>query len=67
MLFDEMFSINWSKWKSLDAIHTLINHRSYLDKISPNLTEFNEFNIINYNYTYGVMVREILAKMGRLD
>ena len=47
-------------WRtSLEAIHLLINHRHYLDAKSP-IKEFDENNILNYNYTFGEMCREIL-------
>jgi hypothetical protein len=59
MLVHNLFKTYWADWKSLDSIHLLINHRSYLDEKSP-IKDFDEFNIKNYNYTYGYMVREIL-------
>ena len=63
MLFNELFlEYNWKKWKTLDSIHLLINHRSYLDKESP-IKEFNETNIWTYNRTYGIMARKILRRV----
>ena len=61
MLVHNLYKTYWPEWKSLDSIHLLINHRSYLDKDSP-IKTFNEINIINYKFTYGYMVRDILNK-----
>jgi hypothetical protein len=50
-------------WRiSLEAVHTLINHRSYKDKNST-IKEFDEFNVLSYKHTFGEMCREILRKM----
>ncbi len=62
MLIHKLYKTYWLEWKEFDTVHLLINHRSYLDKNSP-IRHFDEFNIQNYNYTYGYMVREILDKM----
>jgi len=60
MLIGQLFKTkNWSEWKQMDTIHLLINHRSYLDKDS-SIKEFNEINIINYEYTFGEIARHIL-------
>lgn len=62
MLVGQLFhEKNWSKWKDLETVHLLINHRVYLDKDSP-IKEFNETNIWTYDRTYGIMVRSILRK-----
>lgn len=66
-LFSQLYGMQWKEWRNYDSIHLLINHRSYLDSVSPNITEFNEVNILNYNYTYGEMVREILGKIKRIN
>ena len=51
------------QWRiSLEAVHTLVNHRSYKDTNST-IKEFDEFNILNYNHTFGEMCREILLKI----
>ena len=51
---------NWRT--SLETVHTLVNHRDYLDKNS-SIQEFDEFNILNYNKTFGEMCRDILLKI----
>lgn len=62
MLFSELYEEhNWKQWRTLDSIHLLINHRSYLDANST-IKEFNETNIWTYNRTYGIMVRSILRR-----
>ena len=62
MLVPELYKTkNWSKWKQMDSIHLLINHRSYLDKES-NIKEFNEINIQNYQFTFGEIAKDILTK-----
>jgi hypothetical protein len=61
MLINNLYKANWPESKTLDTIHLLINHRSYLDKESP-IKEFNEINIKTYKYTYGEMVRDILNR-----
>ena len=48
--------------KKLEAVHLLINHRSYLDEESP-IKEFDEFNVLNYSFTFGEMSREIIEKI----
>ena len=62
MLIHNLFKIYWPEYKSLDAIHLLINHRSYLDK-ELLIKEFNEENIKTYNFTYGEMCRNVLDRM----
>ena len=62
MLINNLFKTYWAEYKSLDSIHLLINHRSYLDKESP-IKEFNEENIKTYNFTYGEMCRNVLDRM----
>ena len=61
--FDQLFTMYWSRWKSIYCVHLLINHRSYLDADSP-IKEFNETNILTYKYTYGYMVRDIMVRAG---
>lgn len=61
-LINELFLTRWPSYKSLDSMHLLINHRSYLDEKSP-IKEFDHENIKTYNYTYGFMCREILDRM----
>lgn len=65
MLIHNLYKTYWPGWKDLDSIHLLINHRSYLDKESP-IKEFNEFNILDYNRTYGFMVRDIMTRMNMI-
>lgn len=62
MLIGNLFKTYWPGWKELDSIHLLINHRSYLDKESP-IKDFDETNIMTYNYTYGEMCRVVLSKI----
>jgi hypothetical protein len=47
----------------MDSIHTLINHRSYLDTETPWIKEFDEFNILNYTRGYGEMCRDVLERI----
>jgi hypothetical protein len=63
MLVDKLYFTYWPEWnETLDAVHLLINHRSYLDKNSP-IQEFNEFNIQNYTFTFGKIARELLKNI----
>lgn len=62
MLIHQLYKINWPEWRTLDTIHLLMGHRSYLDKESP-IKEFSEKNIRTYNFTYGFMCREILDRI----
>lgn len=62
MLVPQLYHYYWPEWRNLDTIHLLMGHRSYLDKSSP-IKEFDEENIKTYNFTYGEMCREILAKI----
>lgn len=55
----------WSKWNEYDTIHTLVNHRYYLDRNSP-ISEFDEYNIIEYDYTYGYMARDIMNRIKKI-
>ena len=64
MLMEELYEFkNWKEWTKYDAIHLLINHRSYLDINYNKTKEFDEFNIMTYNYTFGLMARQILNKI----
>ncbi len=54
---------NWHEWRKMDSIHTLINHRSYLDTETPWIKEFDEFNILNYTRGYGEMCRDVLERI----
>lgn len=62
MLINQLYKIYWPEWRTLDTIHLLMGHRSYLDKESP-IKEFSEQNIRTYNFTYGFMCREILDRI----
>jgi hypothetical protein len=63
MLVDKLYHTNWTQLNiTLDAVHLLINHRSYLDKNSP-IKEFDEFNIQNYSYTFGTIARNLLKNI----
>ena len=61
-LINELYKSNWPEWRQLHVIHLLINHRSYLDKESP-IKEFDEKNILTFNYTYGEMCRFVLNEI----
>ena len=64
MLIEELYEMkDWKEWIEYDTIHLLVNHRSYLDLNYNETKEFDEFNILNYNYTFGEMCRKILFKM----
>ena len=64
MLIAELYEMkDWKEWIEYDTIHLLVNHRSELDLNYNETKEFDEFNILNYNYTFGEMCREILLKM----
>ena len=60
------YNKNWTEWKNMDAIHLLLNHRSYLDKDSP-IKEFDEINLKNYTFTFGQIARDILQKAHVFD
>ena len=63
---NQLYKMNdWKKWKDLETIHLLINHRFYSDKESP-IKDFDEQNIWTYNRTYGIMVRSILRRANLL-
>ena len=63
-LFEELYETKaWKEWTTYDAIHLLINHRSYLDPSYNETKEFDEFNIMTYNYTFGFMARQIMKKI----
>ena len=62
MLVQQLYHSYWPEWRSLDTIHLLMGHRSYLDKDSP-IKEFNEDNIKTYDRTYGEMCRTILERI----
>jgi hypothetical protein len=64
-LSDELYLMNWPKWRTLNTIHLIINQRDYLDPDS-SIKEFNEENIQTYNFTYGFMCRDILRKIKKL-
>jgi hypothetical protein len=57
-----LYKLYWPEWTNLQTVHLLMNHRYYLDVESP-IREFNETNIIGYNYTYGYMVRNITSRI----
>jgi len=63
MLINELFKSYWKEWRNMSCIHLLINHRSYLDKESP-IKEFNELNIKDYKFTFGVIARELIQRAG---
>ena len=48
------------RWRQLDAIHLLINHRYYLDPNFSKIPVFDEINIQTYEYPFGEMAREVL-------
>ena len=61
MLISNLYKKVWNEWRQQDTIHLLINHRSYLDKEHiKEYPEFNEKNIKDYPYTFGIMAREVL-------
>jgi hypothetical protein len=65
-ILDMMFKSYESSWRhDYDTIHTLVLHRYYADQDSP-IKEFNEKNVLNYNFTYGQMCREVLFKIRKL-
>jgi hypothetical protein len=56
------FDKNWKEYgKEFDAVHLLVNHRSYLDPKSP-IKEFNETNIRDYEFSFGRIARDILLR-----
>ncbi|UJR08000.1 hypothetical protein I4U23_012279 [Adineta vaga] len=55
-----LFTKNWSEWKNYYAMHVLIDHRSYMFKENfEKYPEFNETMIVNYNFTFGEMLRKV--------
>jgi hypothetical protein len=60
------YNKDWKEWKDMDAMHLLLNHRSYLDKESP-IKEFDEINIKNYTFTFGKITRSIFQKAHVFD
>ena len=62
MLSDELYQTYWPEWSKYTSIHMLINHRHYLDEESP-IKEFDQFNIQDYNFTYGYMDRDVLKRI----
>jgi hypothetical protein len=62
MLIYYLYKKNWKRWRNLDSIHLLINHRHYLDEKSP-INEFDELNILNYSYTFGYMSRDVMNRI----
>jgi hypothetical protein len=68
MLIEELYEMNeWEEWIEYDTIHLLVNHRSELDLNYNETKEFDEFNILNYNYTFGEMCRKILFKIKKIS
>ena len=53
---------NWADWRKMHSMHLLVNHRKMLDKKSP-IKEFDEVNIQGFNFTFGIMAREILQRI----
>jgi hypothetical protein len=62
-IFFELFESYWNDWKELDTIHLLINHRDYMDPNYSTIKEFDEINILNYNFTFGFMCREVMTRI----
>ncbi|PSN54197.1 hypothetical protein C0J52_03533 [Blattella germanica] len=59
MLIHNLYKTYWEGWRNQYAIHLLIRHRSYLDKEHlDKWKDFDEKNIMSYNYTFGTMARE---------
>lgn len=60
MLVHNLYKIYWEGWRKQYAVHLLLNHRSYLDKEHyDKWPVFTAENIKNYNYTFGVMAKEV--------
>ena len=59
-LTNKLYKYYWPKWREMEAMHLLINHRLYMQPHTPK--EFDEFNIWNINYTYGEMCRDVLKR-----
>ena len=64
-LDQELYTKVWNGWKRLDTIHLLLNHRYYMDPEST-IKEFDLDNISSYNYTFGIIARDILNRSGLL-
>ena len=64
MLIEELYEMkDWKEWIEYDTIHLLVNHRSELDLNYNETKEFDQFNILNYNYTFGEICRKVLRIM----
>ncbi|EFX86324.1 hypothetical protein DAPPUDRAFT_313305 [Daphnia pulex] len=51
-------------WRSLDTIHLMINHRSYLDPNYNQTPSFDEKIVQMYPYPFGEMAREMVLASG---
>jgi hypothetical protein len=59
-LATQLFTENWKEWRDFDAIHALIHHRNDMFEENYRLyPEFNEHTILEYNFTFGELVRLI--------
>jgi hypothetical protein len=60
-LVNELYRKYWPEWQKMFSIHLLSRHRSYLaeDDVQNFGLEFSEFNIGNYNHTFGEMARKV--------
>ena len=52
----------WDGWRDYYAVHLLNRHRDYLAD-DDDIKDFDEDNIRNYNKTFGIMARELLAEI----
>lgn len=59
-MFQEKEKFRWHE--ELDAVHLLINHRSYLDMFYKDYRYFNERNIMHYPFNFGEMARLVLNR-----
>lgn len=57
-----LYKTNWSKWKNMNTIHLLINHRSYSDVFSP-VTSYNEANYRLRNTTFADMIEDVVQRI----
>ena len=58
----DLYLNNTDIWRTCCyTIHLLFNRRYYLDEDAP-ITQFDEYNIRNYNFTFGDMARDIMSR-----
>ncbi|KAI9561780.1 hypothetical protein GHT06_012741 [Daphnia sinensis] len=63
-LTNNLFTNEEFDWRTLDAVHLMINHRYYTDPYYNETPIFDENTIKNYRYPFGEMAREIMAASG---